>query len=169
MIESQDITMDVATEESGPVLRDLLEEYVRELSGMFAIQPGADGRFGYDRLPLYWSNPDTHFAFYIRVRGAAVGFALATRGSPATDDPADLDLAEFFVQPSHRRGGVGRRGAFLLWNRLPGHWVVRVSEANQSGLHFWESAIREYTSGPVSITAYQGRLHVFRVFTFETL
>ena len=71
--------------------------------------------------------------------------------------------------PSHRRGGVGRRGAFLLWNRLPGRWVVRVSEANQSGLHFWESAIREYAHGPVKVTAYQGRLHVFRVFTFETL
>ena len=166
MIESQEIAIDIATEETAPVLAGLLELYVEELSGIFAIQPGADGRFGYDRLPLYWSNPDTHFAFYIRVRGEAVGFALVTRGSPATDDPGDLDLAEFFVLPSHRRTGVGRHGAFQLWNRLPGHWVVRVSEANHNALRFWESAVREYAGGAVTISSYQGRLHTFRVFAF---
>ena len=168
MIESQDITIDVATEKDAQVLRDLLEKYVSELSGMFGIRPGPDGRFGYDKLPLYWSEPDTHFAFYIRLRGQAVGFALVTRGSPATDDPADLDVAEFFVLASHRGAGVGRRGAFLLWNQLPGHWVVRVSEANQAGLRFWESAIREYATGPVTVSAHQGRLHPFRVFSFHS-
>jgi predicted acetyltransferase len=168
MIESQNITIDVATEETAPVLAGLLELYVEELSGIFAIQPGADGRFGYDRLPLYWSNPDTHFPFFIRIRGQAVGFALVTRGSPATDDPGDLDLAEFFVLPSQRRAGLGRRGAFLLWNRLPGHWVVRVSEANHGALRFWESAIREYAGSAVTVSAHQGRLHTFRVFAFGT-
>ena len=167
MIDSRDITIDVATEETAPVLASLLELYVEELSGIFAILPGADGRYGYDRLPLYWSNPDTHFAFYLRLRGQAVGFALVTRGSPATDDPDDQDLAEFFVLASHRHVGVGRRAALLLWNGLPGRWVVRVSEANRDGLRFWESAIREYAGGAVTISAYQGRLHVFRVFSFQ--
>ena len=168
MVELLGITIEVATEETAPVLAGLLESYVEELSGIFAIRPGADGRFVYDRLPLYWSNPETHFAFYISVRGQAVGFALVTRGSPVTDDPETQDVAEFYVLPSHRRAGVGRGAAFLLWDRLPGHWVVRVSEANQGALHFWESTTRDYADGAVTVSAYQGRLHTFRVFAFRT-
>ena len=65
--------------------------------------------------------------YLIRVRGRVAGFALVTRGSPATADPLDLDLAEFFVLRSYRRSGVGRRAAVLLWNSLPAHWIVRVA------------------------------------------
>ena len=168
MIESLDITVDAAPADSAPLLANLLELYIHDLSEIFALQPGVDGRFGYPSLPLYWSHPDTHFPFFIRLRGRAVGFALVTRGSPATDDPADLDLAEFFVLRSCRRAGVGRRAAIRLWNRMPGQWVVRASLAHQAGLRFWETTIQEYTRGAVSITAYQGKLHPFRVFAFRS-
>ena len=55
------------------------------------------------------------------------GFSFVTRGSPASDDPETLDVAEFFVLRGWRRSGVGRRAAPLLWDRLPGPWTVRVS------------------------------------------
>ncbi len=162
----QEVALEVVTEGGAPLLSNLLELYVHDLSEIFALELGPDGRFGYDKLPLYWSEPDTHFAFLIRYRARVAGFALVTRGSPATDDPQDLDLAEFFVLRSYRRSGVGRRAAFLLWNRLPGKWVVRVSEANRAGLPFWEATIREYTRNAFSEKKLPGRLHLFRVFCF---
>ena len=91
-----------------------------------------------------------------------------TRGSPATTDPEDLDLAEFFVLRSYRRSGVGRRAAFALWDRLSGHWVVRVSEAHTAGLHFWEAAIEDYTRGSFARGVHPGKHHMFRVFSFNS-
>ena len=166
MIDSQEVVLEAATAADASVLSNLLELYVHDLSDIFALEIGADGRFGYDKLPLYWSEPDTHFAFLIRYRARLAGFALVTRGSPASDDPEALDLAEFFVLRAYRRSGVGRRAAVLLWNGLPGQWVVRVSEANRSAVPFWEAAVREYTHGVFSRKEHQGRLHVFRVFSF---
>jgi predicted acetyltransferase len=168
MMGLQEVTLDAVSPSEAPILANLLELYVHDLSGLFAIDIGADGRFGYDRLPLYWSEPDTHFAFFVRVGGYLAGFALVTRGSPATDDPTDLDVAEFFILRSYRRARVGRRAACLLWATLPGQWVVRVSEANHPGLGFWESTIREYTVGAFDQKRQPGKGHAFQVFTFTT-
>jgi predicted acetyltransferase len=166
MLDPQDVTLERIASDSAPLLTNLLELYVHDLSAVFGVEVGADGRFGYDKLPLYWSHPTTHFAYLIRVRGRVAGFALVTRGSPATADPLDLDLAEFFVLRSYRRSGVGRRAAVLLWNSLPAHWIVRVAEAHRDGLCFWEETIRHFTHGAFGTTAYRGKHHVFRVFSF---
>jgi predicted acetyltransferase len=117
-----------------PVLGNLLELYVHDLSDVFPIELGPEGRFGYDKLPLYWAEPAVRHAFLIKHGGHLAGFAFATRGSPASENPEDLDVAEFFVLRGHRRSGVGRRAAMALWDAVPGHWVVRVSEANRAGL-----------------------------------
>ena len=85
MLASQEVTLEVATADSAPVLSNLLELYLHDFSEIFPMEIGADGRFGYDKLPLYWSEPATHFAFLIRCRARIAGFALVTRGSPATD------------------------------------------------------------------------------------
>src|SRR5215510_1870079 len=135
-------TLDPATPEDVPVLSDLLELYQFELRTIFTLERGPDGRFGYARLPRYWSEPETHFPFLIRVGQRVAGFALATRGSPASDDPAVLDVAEFYVRTTERRAGVARRAASLLWDRLPGQWTVRVAEANAGGLAFWDTVVR---------------------------
>ncbi len=168
MDNASEVTLAAANSCDAPLLSNLLELYVHDLSNIFSIKIGADGRFGYEKLPLYWSAPDTHFAYLIRHEDEVAGFALVTRGSPATDDPDDFDVAEFFVLRAHRRCGVGRRAAFLLWDRRPGRWVVRVSEVNRGALRFWEEAIREYTRGAYRQTLHPGTSHMFRVFSFTT-
>ena len=75
-------------------------------------------------------------------------------------------MAEFFVLRSHRRAGVGRRAACLLWDRLPGRWVVRVPELNRAGIPFWAEAIRAYTGGAFLEREFPGKSQVFRVFSF---
>jgi len=97
MLVKHNVTLELATERDATLLANLLELYIHDLSEVFPIELGVDGRFGYGSLPLYWSKPETHFAFLFRLNSRIAGFALVARGSPATSDSQDLDLAEFFV------------------------------------------------------------------------
>jgi predicted acetyltransferase len=166
MADSEDVALDLATLRDEAVLSNLLELYAHDLSETFALELGPDGRFGYEKLPLYWSEPECRFPFLIRVGPQLAGFALVTRGSPGSDDPEDFDVAEFFVVRRHRRSGVGRQAAFLLWDRFPVRWIVRVAEGNQRGRRFWESVIREYSGGVFTETTRAGNPQVWRAFTF---
>ena len=169
MTDLPDIALDAATSADATLLSNLLELYIHDLSASFPnIELGADGRFGYKRLSLYWSEPERRFPFLIRFDGRVVGFALVTRGSPATDDPNVFDVAEFFVIRRHRRSGVGRQAAVLLWNRLPGKWIVRVSEGVPGALPFWSSVIAEFTGGAATASTRPGNPHAWRVFAFES-
>src|SRR6185369_8496313 len=60
------VSLEVAAPETMPVLGNLLELYQHDLSECFRVDPGPDGRFGYERLPLYWSEPERRFPFLIR-------------------------------------------------------------------------------------------------------
>jgi predicted acetyltransferase len=164
-----EVLLENAKPEHTALLSHLVELYLHDLSDIFPIDVGPDGRFGYDRLPLYFEQPDLRFAFVIRANGHPAGFALVTRGSPVTKDPDDLDIAEFFVIRRYRRSGVGRAAAFQLWDRMPGRWIVRVSEGNQRGLPFWRSVIAEYTGETFSASTLAGTPHPWCVLTFQSL
>jgi predicted acetyltransferase len=131
----------------GALLASLVELYCHELSGSFGLTIGADGRYGYPGLSRYWEEPADRFAFFIVVDGARGGFALATRGSPASSDPSDLDVAEFFVLPSLRGRGVGAAAAALLFDLVPGHWIVRAALQNAPAVPFWRRTIASYSHG----------------------
>ncbi len=87
------VCLERATPAHAPLLGHLLELYLHDMSEFFPIAPGEDGRFGYEYLPRYWSEPDRRHAFVVRRDGAIAGFVLATRGSPASEDPAVFDVA----------------------------------------------------------------------------
>lgn len=169
MTSAQAVRLERATPEAAAVLSNLLELYTHDLSDIFDLDVGPDGRFKYAKLPLYWSEPDTRFPFLIRSGDRIAGLALATRGSPATDDPADLDVAEFFVLRKYRRLGVGRAAAFALWDRLPGQWVVRVADTNQAGLRFWTAVVRAYTGGACVEDTRTVGAQRWRVLTFTAI
>ena len=162
------LRIDLASEAERGLLANLLELYIHDMSEAFAVRLGADGRFGYPRLMSYWSEPETRFPFLIRKNDQLVGFALAQRGSPMSDDPEVFDVAEFFVLRSERRSGVGARAAALLWDCLPGRWIVRVSEANLGGLPFWTRTIQHYAGGAVTPMQRGVEPHRWFVFAFDT-
>jgi predicted acetyltransferase len=164
MSPPENITLQRATESDAPLLANLLELYIHDLSVAFAIEVGANGRFGYDRLADYWAEPERRFAYVIRNGPSIAGFALARIGSPASDDPTILDVAEFFVLRRHRRLGVGQQAAHVLWDTLRGNWMVRVSTGNPRGLAFWPSAIQTYTQGDWTEKTILGNLRPWRVF-----
>jgi predicted acetyltransferase len=68
----------------------------------------------------------------------------------------------------HRRLGVGQRAAHLLWDVLPGNWMVRVSTGNPRGLAFWPAAIETYTEGRWSENSMPGNRHPWRVFKLRS-
>jgi predicted acetyltransferase len=163
------VTLDAATPSNAELLANLLELYIHDLSDVFSgLEVGPDGRFGYRRLPLYWSQPDRRFPFLIRLEGRVAGFALVQRGSPLNPDANGLDVEEFFVLRQYRRAGVGRHAAELLWERFPGAWTVRVADDNRSALTFWRGVITEYTkrSATESLVLHDGRQ--WRVFSFAS-
>ncbi len=163
------ISLDAATEEDATLLSDLLEEYAEELSDVFpSMVRGPDGRFGYPRLPLYWSESERRFAFVIHVGGQAAGCVLATRGSPEAADPQVLDVAEFFVQRRFRRLGVGQRAAQLLWCRLPGMWTVRVAAGNRAGLAFWAAVLELAAAAEMTVSVRPRGPTSWQVYTFST-
>lgn len=162
------VTLDVARAEEAPVLANLLELYTHELSDVFGLEIGADGRYGYPRLAQYFGEPG-RFPFLIRVGERLAGFALATLGSPASDDPQAMDVAEFFVLRRHRKSGVGGRAAVRLWNGFPGRtWTVRVSSGNAPALSFWKGAVGAYARDGFRESELPGIPHPWRVLTFRS-
>lgn len=169
MSRHQTVIVDRASKSDATTLGNLLQLYIHDLSAVFPnVELGPDGLFRYDDLPLYWSQSDARFAFLIRVDGRLAGFALVKRGSPASNDPNVLDVAEFFVVRRFRRDGVGREAARLLWNTLPGRWTVRVSDGNNGALLFWDDVVRELVRDP-NVTSLPGNPNAWQVYSFEWL
>ena len=161
--------LDAATLADRQLLENLLELYIHDLSAAFpSIELGADGRFGYPKLALYWSEPERRFPFLIRHGARVAGFALATRGSPMSDDPNVFDVAEFFVMRRYRRSGLGRRAARLLWQRMPGTWIVRASHGSPGAVPFWARVIAEYSAGTATEATRPGAPHAWQVFSFQS-
>src|SRR5271169_2382677 len=95
-----------AAPEQEPILANLLELYAHDFSEFYPVELGADGRFGYRHLPLYWSKPGRH-PFLIKVDGKLAGLALVTRGSQVSDSESIWDMAEFFIARAYRKRGIG--------------------------------------------------------------
>jgi len=142
-----------------------MELYLHDLSEAFAIELDGNGRFGYEPLSRYWSEPERRFPFFIRFGERVVGFVLVARDA---NDAGSYDIAEFFVLRRYRRSGVGRRAAVLVWDRFPGTWTVRVSKGNAGAIPFWSRVVEEYTHGEFSKHERPGEPHDWRVFAFES-
>lgn len=139
------VTLESGTAGDAALLGNLMELYIHDLSAMFAhVRLGEDGRYGYPELPSYLAGGGDRWAFVIRHDGGVAGFALARRGSPASDDPSVLDVVEFFVLRRFRGRGVGRAAATQLWDRLPGTWTVRAAVTNPYAVEFWREAVVAY-------------------------
>ena len=103
--------------------------YAHDFSEFHEIELGADGRFGYKHLPLYWREPNRR-PFLVKVDGKLAGLVLVKRGSELSGDETVWDVAEFFVVRRYRRRGIGTYVAHAVWRQVPGLWEVRVMESN---------------------------------------
>jgi predicted acetyltransferase len=154
-----------AAAEEAPVLANLMELYVHDLSEIVELQLKPDGRFGYPRLALYWRE-EGRFPFLVRVDGHLAGFALVSQGSEISGDPRVWDMAEFFVARGWRKRGIGAAAARELWRRFPGPWEVRVLEGNHAARAFWASAVDAFTQGRAETYIHASAERRWQVFSF---
>jgi predicted acetyltransferase len=138
-----------ATVEQEQTLANLLQLYAHDFSEFHPLEIGADGRFGYAPLPLYWSEAD-RYPFLVRMDDKLVGFVLVKRGSEISGNHTVWDIAEFFVLRGCRRRGIGTQMAHQVWRRFPGPWEVRVMQSNSAASHFWAQTISLFTGEPVA-------------------
>ncbi|MDP9334570.1 MAG: GNAT family N-acetyltransferase [Actinomycetota bacterium] len=115
------------------VLRHLLELYLHDFSEYDGGDVDDNGRYGYEYLDRYWTEPNRR-PLLLRVDRRWAGFALVRLGEPH-------DVAEFCVLRKYRRSGVGTVLARDLFDRFPGEWQVRQLSSNTDATMFWRNAI----------------------------
>jgi predicted acetyltransferase len=153
--------------EQESVLANLLELYAHDFSSFMDLELGADGRFGYKHLPLYWTESG-RYPFFIKANGHWAGFVLLNKGSQISGDGDIWDMTEFFIVRGYRRLGVGMKAAHEVWKQFPGNWEVRVIDRNQKAKEFWARAISEFLSKTIHPTAYKKNGEGWHVFSFES-
>lgn len=157
-----------ATRAQQPILANLLELYAHDFSEFHDVVLGAEGRFGYRNLPLYWSEEHRH-PFLVRVAGNWAGLVFVKRGSGLSGNEAVWDMAEFFILRAYRRRAVGTQIAHEVWGRFPGAWEVRVMESNAGAQQFWARAISKFTGGAAPSVSIERDGERWRLFSFESI
>ncbi|MBD0326151.1 MAG: GNAT family N-acetyltransferase [Pyrinomonadaceae bacterium] len=159
------VEIEAATREQQPVLANLLELYTHDFSEILDVQLGADGRFGYADLPLYWQEHNRH-PFLIKADGQLAGFALVRQGSLVSGDNDVWDISEFFILRGYRKRGIGMQAVHHVWRKFPGAWEVRVMDKNAGAREFWSHAIARFMGAVVVPTFYEPKR--WNVFSFDT-
>ncbi len=132
--------------EQKPILANLLELYAYDFTETLDFDIGENGFYGYERLPLYWSDKN-RFPYLIYVEGKIAGFVLVQKGSPISNDSDLYDIAEFFIMRKYRRKKIGITVALKVWEMFKGPWQVRVLTENKIACSFWLKALKELTGG----------------------
>ena len=130
-----------------PEYLDELAEVSHSGTGVFPVYGEHGARHA--ELLARWFRDDRSHPLLILEGGRAAGFALVGRplaASTATD-AAEYRMAEFFIRRNHRRRGVGRSAASLIFSRFAGRWEIVEASANEEAVHFWRRTVMEYTRG----------------------
>jgi predicted acetyltransferase len=145
-----DVEVAAASISDASVLANLLSLYLHDFSEVVGGAPGLDGRFDYERLPLYFEEPG-RMALFIRLDGVLAGFALVSLGAVVSGAPDVWDLSEFFVVRGLRRRGIGAMAASAVFRRFAGDWEVRALDRNPGAFEFWTRAISRHTSDALTM------------------
>jgi predicted acetyltransferase len=90
-----------------------------------------------------------------------VGFALVTRPrvAAAGETKVNYHMSEFFVRKSHRRMGIGRDAAQLIFDRFAGDWEIVEYQRNPGAVSFWRGVLSVYCKGRYTERSRNGEVH----------
>jgi predicted acetyltransferase len=153
------------TEGDKSVLANLVQLYRYDFSPIRDFELTEHGAFVYRFLDLYFVD-DGRTAWFIRHRGRLAGFAMVLVEPDGTSE-----VAEFWVARNHRRSGVGRAAAHMVFALRPGRWEVAIDLANDEAVSFWPPVVDAAAIGTVERTAVgpPERTHRQTVLRFSTL
>jgi predicted acetyltransferase len=153
------ISVTPAADDQQPVIANLIQLYLYDMTESMPFPVGRDGRFEYDFLERFW-----RFPYLVHVGDEIAGFALVIDECPLTGRKPSWFMAEFFVLRAYRRRGVGREALAAILQAHPGHWHVGVPKANLPAQAFWSRSLAPYQPDTRDI-AFDGddwRLNAFR-------
>ncbi|MDP3314919.1 MAG: GNAT family N-acetyltransferase [Devosia sp.] len=154
------ITIVPVTTDQKPLIANLIQLYLYDMTESMPFPVGADGRFEYDFLDRFW-----RFPYLILSDEEIAGFALVIDECPLTAGAQCFFMAEFFVLKAYRRQGIGQSALNAITARHNGDWHIGVPLANQPAQAFWGRALAPYRP-EVRQIAFDGddwRLHAFGV------
>jgi predicted acetyltransferase len=117
----QDISVIPATPDQKPVIANLIQLYLHDMTEFMPFPVEPDGRFAYDFLDRFW-----RFPYLIMAGNEIAGFAL---------------VIEFFILKAYRGRGTGRAALAAILARHPGNWHIATPLANTAALAFWHKAV----------------------------
>jgi predicted acetyltransferase len=166
-IANLDLEVLHAASEQSNTLANLFQLYAYDFSDFHDVEIGEDGRFAFEKLSLFWSEPG-RYAFLLRKAQKLAGFALVKKGSDVAKAENVWDMAEFFVLRRYRRNGVGTEAARQIWSRFPGAWEIRVMEDNHGAYQFWAHAVKTALGQDVSSVQVEMGSRCWHVFSFDS-
>ena len=132
----QDISVIPATPDQKPVIANLIQLYLHDMTEFMPFPVEPDGRFAYDFLDRFW-----RFPYLITAGNEIAGFALVIDECPLTGRKPCFFMAEFFILKACRGRGTGRAALAAILARHPGNWHIATPLANTAALAFWHKAV----------------------------
>jgi predicted acetyltransferase len=160
VIAMTETTVTPAREDQRPIIANLIQLYLYDMTESMPFPVGPDGRFEYDFLDRFW-----RFPHLVHVDNELAGFALVIDECPLTGRKLCWFMAEFFVLKAYRRRGAGRAALSAILQAHPGDWHVGVPKANQPAQAFWGRALTPHKTSVQDII-FEGddwRLNAFRI------
>jgi predicted acetyltransferase len=149
-----------ATDDHKPIIANLIQLYLYDMTESMPFPVGPDGRFEYDFFDRFW-----RFPYLIYAGDELAGFALVIDECPLTGRQSCWFMAEFFVLKAYRRHGVGSAALTAITVAHPGAWHIGVPLDNLPAQAFWGGALKPYLPDMKQIT-FDGddwKLHAFAV------
>ncbi|HEV7344702.1 MAG TPA: GNAT family N-acetyltransferase [Devosia sp.] len=153
-----EIVVEAARIDQKPLIANLIQLYLYDMTESMPFPVGDDGRFQYDFLERFWRYP-----YLIKSGTEIAGFALVIDDCPLTGRKPCWFMAEFFILKAYRRRGLGKAALQAILARHPGDWHIGVPLANQPAQVFWSSALFPFQPA-ASELAFEGddwRLHAY--------
>lgn len=160
-----DIQINLVDESQKSILRQLIELYEYDFSEYDQNDLNEYGYYGYRYLDYYWTEKGRE-PFFIKVEGKLAGFVFVNEFCYLVKGAGAKSIAEFFIMRKYRRQGIGKKAAYMAFDRYPGDWEVIQQQHNLPSIQFWERVIHEYTAGhfrkePVQTEDWEGQALIF--------
>ena len=117
------------------VYLNLLQGYEAEFSAITGKLPNLMGLFDLDTELV-----DNVSGLICYVENRPVGIAAIKQHATTS-----YEIAEFYVVPSVREKGIGRKFASWIWQHYQGDWKIKQIDGAVKATRFWRKAIESYT------------------------
>jgi predicted acetyltransferase len=122
-----------------PVVANLVQLYLYDMTGDLPFPIGRDGKFEYEFLDRFWQHP-----YLIFWGDELAGFALVINGSPVTGAADRFFMAEFLVLKAYRNRGIGTAASEQMLRMHTGKWQIGVIDRNKGANAFWARSLERH-------------------------